>query len=113
MDVGPVRPGGNGHDFYIDTIIAAILVHNCPTYNDRLPDAQRDFPNKVGKIEVHHIWPKCIGGDPDGETVAIDAAYHQEITNAFRALYPFGSGPASPEQAAEIMGEVYGQWPLP
>jgi hypothetical protein len=24
-------PGGNDHDFYIDTVAAAVLVHNCPT----------------------------------------------------------------------------------
>jgi hypothetical protein len=24
-------PGGNEHDFYIDTAAAAVLVHNCPT----------------------------------------------------------------------------------
>jgi Pretoxin HINT domain len=24
-------PGGNDHDFYIDTAVAAVLVHNCPT----------------------------------------------------------------------------------
>jgi len=23
-------PGGNDHDFYIDTVVGSILVHNCP-----------------------------------------------------------------------------------
>jgi hypothetical protein len=25
-------PGGNDHDFYVDTAVAAVLVHNCPNY---------------------------------------------------------------------------------
>src|SRR5690606_26361734 len=52
--------------------------------DDLLRAAQKQFPNKAGKIEQHHITPKYLGGDPKGPTVPLDAAYHQQITNAFR-----------------------------
>ena len=59
------------------------------------------------------MWPKYLGGDVNGETVPIDTAYHQEITNTFRAAWPYGQGPPPPGEAEAIMRAVYSQWPLP
>ena len=39
--------------------------------------------------------------------------YHQEITNEFRRLHPYGSDRPSPEQHREILRKVYETWPLP
>ena len=83
------------------------------TYDSQLQEEQDAYPNKAGSTELHHIFPKYLGGDPAGETVPIDGAYHQMITNAFRSLAPYGQGPVSDEAASQIMEEVYGMWPLP
>jgi len=64
-------------------------------------------------VEQHHGTPKYLGGDPKGPTVPIDGAYHQEITNAFRELHPYGSPKPSPERLQEIMRQVYERFPLP
>jgi hypothetical protein len=39
-------PGGHDHDFYIDTTIATILVHNCP--NPLTNSQAKDMANRVG-----------------------------------------------------------------
>ena len=83
------------------------------TYEEQLQQAQDDYPNKAGQTELHHVWPKYLGGDVNGETVPIDTAYHQEITNTFRAAWPYGQGPPPPGEAEAIMRAVYSQWPLP
>ncbi len=76
--------------------------------------AQRIYPNKAGKIEMHHIEPQYIGGPKNGKLVPLDAAYHQVITNEFRNLHPYGIGPIdNPLIRAEIMRQVYSQLPLP
>jgi len=36
-------PGGGDHDFYIDTTVAAVLVHNCPVYKR---------PNAIGRLDI-------------------------------------------------------------
>ena len=71
------------------------------------------YPNKAGRIEYHHVVPKYLGGDPDGELIPLDGSYHQEITNAFRQEYPYGQPPPSPEDLQGIMKRVYGKYPLP
>ena len=76
-------------------------------------DAQRLYPKKAGKIEMHHIVPKYLGGDPKGPMVAIDAAYHQVITNAFRSIYKYGQAPPSAEVLERILKMVYGKFPIP
>jgi hypothetical protein len=81
--------------------------------DDLIEQAQNKYPKKAGKIEEHHIEPKYMGGDPKGTTVPLDGAYHQEITNEFRDLYPYGSGPTTPKQMKEILDQVYGKFPLP
>jgi RHS repeat-associated protein len=82
--------------------------------DDLVKAAQSKFPGKAGKIEQHHVTPKYLGGDPKGPTVPIDAAYHQEITNAFRAEWEFGRGMLPSEaQLRDIMQRVYERFPLP
>jgi hypothetical protein len=83
------------------------------TYDDLVAAAQDAYPGKAGDIELHHITPKYLGGDPDGPLVPLDAAYHQQITNEFRNLWPYGGPQPSPAQLEEIMQQVYQKYPLP
>jgi len=80
---------------------------------DLLAQAQDEYPNLAGKIQLHHIFPLYLGGDPNGPLVPLDAAYHQLITNAFRLAWPYGQGAPSLERALEIMQQVYSKFPLP
>jgi RHS repeat-associated protein len=82
----------------------------CYTPED-ISNAQKQYPNKTG-TQDHHITPKYLGGDPSGPTVPLDSAYHQQITNAFRNLWPYGSGTPTPEQLQDIMDQVYNQYPI-
>lgn len=81
--------------------------------DDLVAAAQKAYPAKAGKIEMHHITPKYLGGAVDGPLVPLDAAYHQQITNAFRALAPYGGPKPSPEVLKLIMDTVYKKFPLP
>jgi hypothetical protein len=83
------------------------------TYEDILPIAQSKYPNKAGKIEMHHVDPKYMGGDPHGSTIGIDASYHQLITNEFRKNWGYGKGKLPLEQRQIIMKKVYEIYPLP
>ncbi|MBZ5509239.1 MAG: DUF6531 domain-containing protein [Acidobacteriia bacterium] len=86
--------------------------NNDPCYSDEdIANAQQQYPNKTG-TQDHHITPKYLGGDPNGPTVPLDAAYHQQITNAFRTLWPYGSGIPTPDQLQQIMDQVYNQYPI-
>ncbi len=76
-------------------------------------EAQQRYPRKAGKIEMHHIVPKYLGGDPKGPMVGIDGAYHQMITNEFRSLYPYGQKKPSTEQLGRILESVYSKYPIP
>lgn len=87
--------------------------NSCPsTYEDILSLAQSKYPKKAGKIEMHHVHPKYIGGDPYGEIVPLDAAYHQMITNEFRNNWGYGQGVPPYRKQMEIMKEVYKKYPL-
>jgi hypothetical protein len=97
-----------------------VVVHNNPcdraareAYEAAVEAAQRKFPGKAGRIEEHHVTPKYLGGDPHGPTVPIDAAYHQEITNAFRAEWGYGRARPSAAEVQRIMDRVYRRFPLP
>ena len=81
--------------------------------HDLVKSAQRLYPNKAGKIELHHITPKYLGGAKNGPLVPLDGAYHQIITNEFRAIRPYGLGPVNETQRLQIMKEVYSKFPLP
>jgi RHS repeat-associated protein len=83
------------------------------SFDDLEKEAQRKYPDKAGRTEYHHITPKYLGGDPNGPTVPLDAAYHQEITNEFRNRWPYGQQPPSDAQLQLIMEGVYKRFPLP
>lgn len=74
--------------------------------------AKAEYPKKAGKLEFHHIDPKYMGGDPKGTTVAIDAAYHQKITNEFRKYHPYNKGKLPDGQRTIIMEKVYEKFPI-
>jgi hypothetical protein len=83
-------------------------------YDQLVSQAQQAYPKKAGILEDHHITPQYLGGAANGPTVQIDAAYHQQITNAFRQEYPYGTGTTpSPARLQQIMSKVYSQYPLP
>ncbi len=75
--------------------------------------AKLAYPLLAGKIQQHHITPKYLGGAANGPTVALDAAYHQLITNEFRRLHPYGSATPTATRLKEIMDLVYSKYPLP
>ena len=81
--------------------------------DDLVKSAQKLYPNKAGKIELHHITPKYLGGAKNGPLVPLDGAYHQVITNEFRALWPYGKGVPSATELQNIMKQVYSKYPLP
>jgi hypothetical protein len=43
-------PGGGDHDFYVDTIAAAVLVHNCPMPGGGSAKVSEVFKTKLGSI---------------------------------------------------------------
>ena len=85
-------------------------------YEAAVREAQSLFPQKAGKIELHHIRPKYLGGAKNGKLVPLDAAYHQVITNAFRKELPYGLGWTKKmeyNEWLEYARRVYSQYPLP
>lgn len=91
-----------------------IAANGVGKYSDDLVKAAQElYPNKAGKIEVHHITPKYLGGAKNGPLVPLDASYHQVITNEFRALWPYGKGVPSATELQNIMKQVYSKYPLP
>lgn len=86
--------------------------------DDLVKAAQKLYPNKAGKIELHHPFPKYMGGAEKQVLVPLDAAYHQQITNEFFKYWP-KKLPGQPrvyptaQQAQEIMQKVYSKFPLP
>ena len=75
--------------------------------------AQKAYPGKAGTTELHHITPKYLGGAADGPLAPLDAAYHQQITNAFRDAWKYGQPKPSAQQLEQIMKDVYSKYPLP
>jgi hypothetical protein len=76
-------------------------------------EAQKLYPQKAGKMELHHITPKYLGGKGNGPLVPLDASYHQVITNEFRALWPYGNGVPSASELQNIIMKVYSKYPIP
>ena len=114
------------HDYYVGG--SKVLVHNnnpCAQvskivtksglkYSDELlKTAQKAYPKLAGKSQLHHITPKYLGGAADGPLVKLDAAYHQQITNAFRKEWGYGTKKPNAAQLEAIMKKVYSQFPLP
>jgi len=69
------------------------------------------FPS--GVTELHHSTPKYLGGAANGPRVPLDAAYHQQITNAFRDAWKYGQAQPPAAQVQQIMRDVYSKYPLP
>jgi hypothetical protein len=79
-----------------------------------LNTADKLYPKKVGRFENHHEIPKYISGTKKGTTVRIPSAYHQLITNEFRTLRAYGTGPVkSPVELRQILDQVYTKYPIP
>ena len=72
----------------------------------------QNYPQKT-KVENHHITPRYLGGPKKGPIIPIGGEYHQNITNEFRRLWPYGQGHPSPPVLKWIMQCVYGVYPLP
>jgi hypothetical protein len=64
-----------------------------PTYEDMITSAQDAYPGKAGKIELHLITPKYLGGDPEGPLVAMDAASFLAAICCARVLIPARTRP--------------------
>jgi RHS repeat-associated protein len=79
-----------------------------------IDDANQQYPKLAEKADqLHHIFPKYLGGDPDGPLVSLPPAYHQVITNAFRAAWAYGQEVPPLEEALKILQQIYGKFPLP
>jgi hypothetical protein len=76
-------------------------------------EAERLYPDKVGRFEEHHFWPRYLGGPKNGRTFKLPAPYHQLITNAFRQRWEYGRSPPDPQVAQQIMMKVYADHPIP
>ncbi len=89
------------------------------TYSDDLINAAgKLYPNKAGLTQLHHPFPKYMGGAEKQILAPIDAAYHQVITNEFLKYWPKklpGQLKTYPtlQQVNEIMQKVYSKYPLP
>jgi hypothetical protein len=81
--------------------------------NDLVKAAQKLYPKKAGKIELHHPTPQYLGGAKNQTLVPLDAAYHQVITNEFRSLWQYGKGMPNPTELQIIKNKVYSKYPLP
>ncbi len=109
IDVPDESIGGNSqslnNDYYIDS--------NDPAYLDLLKNAQDQYPKKAGHMERHHVDPKYMGGDPKGQTILLDGAYHQVITNEFRSIRSYNLDKLNENIRTDIMRQVYKKYPLP
>jgi RHS repeat-associated protein len=65
------------------------------------------------KPQLHHPIPQYLGGSADQDLVALEAPYHQLITNAFRQLAPYGQPVPDSQSVVNIVNQVYSQYPLP
>ncbi|MCX5653825.1 MAG: hypothetical protein NTY65_04145, partial [Planctomycetota bacterium] len=88
-------------------------INGAGAYENLVNEARLAYPNKAGIIENHHCTPTYLGGEADGPRVPLDAAYHQQITNAFRRASPYGQPAPDPVTLQSIMQKVYSQYPLP
>lgn len=78
-------------------------------------EAAAKYPKLAGKTDAHHVRPQYLGGAKNGPRVAIDAAYHQLITNEFRRLAPYRPAARESNLASvdQIIGSVSRKYPLP
>ena len=78
-----------------------------------MKDSRQRYPEKTGYYEDHHIDPQYMGGDPKGNLIELDGAYHQMITNEFRKIQPYGTKRLDEAIRKSIMRRVYTKYPLP
>ena len=91
-----------------------LIPDNLSSYDDILKYAKEKYPKLADKINLHHIEPKYLGGDPNGPVIALNGAYHQLITNEFRRLWEYGKGiTPTTEKLQEMVDFVYSIFPLP
>jgi RHS repeat-associated protein len=95
------------------SVVAKSAPGEAALFEDLVAAAQKAFPDKAGRTELHHITPKYLGGNPKGPLAPLDAAYHQQITNAFRRRAPYNKPKPSSEDLQQIMKDIYSQYPLP
>lgn len=82
--------------------------------DDLVNAARTTYPRLAARgAQWHHVVPMYLGGLKNDARVKIEAAYHQLITNEFRAQWRYGQGPPSPSKVAEIVNDVYQRLPLP
>ena len=86
---------------------------NATSLKQLVSNAKKAYPGKAGIMENHHITPKYLNGAKGGPTVKLNAAYHQQITNAFRKAAPYGKPKPSSAKLQNIMDNVYSQYPVP
>jgi RHS repeat-associated protein len=82
------------HDYFVGDI--GYLVHNAGGCG----------------CQLHHNWPKYLGGPKKGPLTPLNPAYHQRITNLFRQLRPYGLPTVDPTTAQQIIDQVYEELPL-
>lgn len=95
------------------TQAAALLRAQQERYWRLKAEAEKSYPEKVGRYEAHHLWPLYMGGPPNGATYRIPAPYHQLLTNAFRHKWPYGQDRPNEQKARQILLEVYSEFPIP
>jgi hypothetical protein len=83
-------------------------------YQDAVKRAEKLYPKKAGRTELHHVVPQYLGGPIDGPMVPVNAAYHQWITNEFRTKRTYGlDDKIDAGDLQNWMKEVYNKYPLP
>ncbi|WP_164017964.1 hypothetical protein [Pyxidicoccus trucidator] len=90
----------------------AVVLQARQAYVQRLKEAQAKYPNSSG-YENHHLIPRYLGGQKNGQTYRLPTAYHKAITQAFRRERAYGSGSPSPQDLQKILVRVYSQYPIP
>ena len=97
-----------------------VLVHNATPcqaaakYSKGLvEEAKKVYPKLAAKTQQHHVTPLYLGGARNGPKVTVNAAYHQQITNAFRKEWAYGTGrKPTAAQLQAIKDRVYSRFPL-
>ncbi len=83
-------------------------------FDQRMAQAKQRYPHLYGKPkQEHHVTPVYLGGSKAGQTVVLDPAYHQLVTNAFRQRYGYGQKIPDAADLQDILRHVYKQYPLP